>query len=88
MIEKSFKVSNKMGLHARVASKFVQLTNKFISDIQIEYNGDQIDGKSIMCIISMGISKDSMLKVKIVGPDEDSAMYILEEFFKNDILDV
>lgn len=88
MIKKSFKVSNKMGLHARAASKFVQLTNRFISDIQIEYNGDQIDGKSIMCIISMGIAKDSVLNVIIVGPDEESAMNILEEFFKKDILDV
>ncbi len=88
MIRKDFTVENQLGLHARAASKFVQLTNTFISEIELEHNGDYIDGKSIMCIISMGIPKNGVITITITGPDEKESMEKLEEFLKSEILNI
>lgn len=88
MVKKEFTVENNLGLHARAASKFVQLTNSFISEVELEYNEDFIDGKSIMCIISMGIPKSGVITITIKGPDEEDAMIKLENFLKSEILDV
>ena len=88
MIKKDFVIENSLGLHARAASNFVQLTNGFISEVEIGYNDDYIDGKSIMCIISMGIPKGGIISVSIKGPDEDESMKKLEEFLKEEILNV
>lgn len=88
MIKKEFKINNQLGLHARVASKFVQLTNGFLSEVELCYNDDYIDGKSIMCIISMGIPKSGVITITVKGPDEEEAAQKLEQFFKKDILNV
>ncbi len=88
MLKKDFTIENQLGLHARAASKFVQLTNTFISDVEIEHNGDFIDGKSIMCIISMSIPKNGVITVSLDGPDEEDAMKKLEDFLKTEILNI
>jgi len=88
MIKKEFTINNQLGLHARVASKFVQLTNGFLSDVELCYNEDYIDGKSIMCIISMSIPKNGVITITVKGPDEEEAAEKLEAFFNNDIMNV
>lgn len=88
MVKKDFVVENQSGLHARAASKFVQLTNSFISEVEVGYNDDYIDGKSIMCIISMGIPNKGIITISIKGPDENEAMEKLEAFLKEEILEV
>lgn len=88
MIRKEFEIHNQLGLHARAASKFVQITNGFLSDVELSYQDDFIDGKSIMCIISMSIPKNSKIIITVKGPDEEEAMVKLEEFFTNEILTV
>lgn len=88
MTKKTFIIKNELGLHARVASKFVQLTNSFLSEVELEYNGDYIDGKSIMCIISMSIPKDGEITLTVKGPDEEEAIAKLEQFFDLDIMNV
>lgn len=88
MIKKEFEIKNQLGLHARAASKFVQITNGFLSDVELCFEDDYIDGKSIMCIISMSIPKDSKIILTVKGPDEEEAMAKLEQFFTEEILTV
>jgi len=88
MIKREFTIKNQLGLHARVASKFVQLTNSFLSEVELCYHEDYIDGKSIMCIISMSIPKEGMITLTVKGPDEEEAIEKLEQFFKTDIMNV
>ncbi|MBN2795316.1 MAG: HPr family phosphocarrier protein [Clostridia bacterium] len=88
MIKKDFEIKNQLGLHARAASKFVQLTNSFLSEVELSYQDDFIDGKSIMCIISMSIPKDSVVTITVKGPDEEEAMIKLEHFFRTDIMNI
>lgn len=88
MIKKEFTINSPLGLHARVASKFVQLTNSFLSEVELCYENDYIDGKSIMCIISMSIPKDGVISLTVKGPDEVEAVEKLEHFFAVDIMNV
>ncbi|MCH4888970.1 HPr family phosphocarrier protein [Acidaminobacter sp. JC074] len=88
MIKKEFTIKSPLGLHARVASKFVQLTNGFLSEVELGYENDYIDGKSIMCIISMSIPKDGVITLTVKGPDEEEAVEKLEQFFNVDIMNV
>ena len=52
------------------------------------HNGDFIDGKSIMCIISMSIPQNSEITLTIKGADEEDALQKLEQFFSIDIMNV
>lgn len=72
--EKTFTIKNKLGLHARAASLFVQLANKFDSEILVAKNGQEVNGKSIMGILILAAAQGSKITVKAVGDDANTAM--------------
>lgn len=74
MIKKDFEIKNEMGLHARAAALFVQTTNKFASDIFVERENERVNAKSIMGIMALGISKNSVITIIINGIDEEEAI--------------
>lgn len=53
MAQKQFKVIADTGIHARPATLLVQTASKFDSEIQLEYNGKQVNLKSIMGVMSL-----------------------------------
>lgn len=74
IIEKEFTIPNKLGLHARAASLFVQLANRYDSDIYVSRNGQEVNGKSIMGILILAAAKGSVITLKISGADAAAAM--------------
>lgn len=74
IIEKEFTIPNKLGLHARAASLFVQLANRYESDIYVSRNGQEVNGKSIMGILILAAAKGSVITLKISGGDAAAAM--------------
>ncbi len=82
MQERTFVVENKLGLHARPAALFVQTTHKFQSQIRVLKDGQEVDGKSIMGILTLAAEKGSRLTVVAEGPDEAEALNQLEDIFK------
>ena len=54
MQKETIILDNDEGLHARPAAKFVQKANKYERDIEIEFGGDRVNGKSIIGIMSLG----------------------------------
>ncbi len=82
MQERTFVVENKLGLHARPAALFVQTTHKFQSQIRVLKDGQEVDGKSIMGILTLAAEKGSRLTVVAEGPDESEALNQLEDIFK------
>ncbi|MGE5631327.1 MAG: HPr family phosphocarrier protein [Caulobacteraceae bacterium] len=72
-------VKGKDGLHARPAAEFVQLCKKIKSDVKIEKDGAQAPGKSIIGIMSLGISKGDEITVVVEGDDETDAMISIKE---------
>jgi phosphocarrier protein len=74
MIEKTVSIKNKLGLHARAAAKLVNLANRFESTVHIEKDGNEIDGKSILGILTLAATQGSTIRLKVEGRDEDMAM--------------
>ena len=76
VVKKELVVKNKQGLHARPAALFVQVANKFDSHIIVKRDDEEVDGKSIMGILTLGAEKDSVIIVEAEG--EDAALAIVE----------
>ena len=83
MITKDLQVLNKLGLHARAAAKLVFIANKFISDITLVKDDKQADARSIMKILMLSASRDSIINITIDGNDEIQAMNSIEKLFQN-----
>ena len=83
MITRNLQVLNKLGLHARAAAKVVFIANKFVSDITLVKDNKQADARSIMKILMLSASKDSIINITIDGNDEIQAMNSIEKLFKN-----
>ena len=83
MISKNLSVLNKLGLHARAAAKIVFLANKFKSNITLVKDDKRADARSIMKILMLSASKDSIINITIDGNDEIQAMNSIEKLFQN-----
>ncbi len=83
MIETIVTIKNKLGLHARAAVKFVNLSNRFGSSVKIVKDGNVIDGKSILGILTLAATKGSQLKLQAAGKDEAAALKALTELIDN-----
>ena len=82
-IEKILTVQNKLGLHARAAAELVKVTSEFRSEITLNKDGLQVNGKSIMGIIMLAASKGSKVKVTVEGPDAEECMEAVEKIFND-----
>ena len=78
MMTKDFKVSNKLGIHARPAAMFVKTANRFSCDIFVEKDGEKVNGKSIMGLMMLAAGPGSKLTVHASGHDASQALIELE----------
>ena len=76
---KELVVGNKLGLHARPAAMFVRVANRFGADIQVEKDGEEINGKSIMGLMLLAAGCGSRLKITVTGADSAEMVKALEE---------
>ncbi|WP_330927380.1 HPr family phosphocarrier protein [Candidatus Sororendozoicomonas aggregata] len=83
MITRNIEIVNKLGLHARAASKFVSVTSRFTSKVSVCFNGQTVDGKSIMAIMMLAAGKGKTLGVTFEGDDEVDACEALCELIGN-----
>jgi phosphocarrier protein len=83
MLEKSITIKNKLGLHARAAVKFVNMANRFGASVKIVKDGNEIDGKSILGILTLAAIQGSEILLLVAGKDEDSALKALADLINN-----
>lgn len=83
MLDKEITITNKLGLHARAAAKFVNLASGFESEIHISRNGRTVNGKSIMGVMMLAASCGSAIKLSVSGDDEKDALQQLEQLIHN-----
>lgn len=74
-------VNNPQGLHARPAHVLVNLAMQYDSDIEIIRDGEAVDGKSILSILTLGAQQGVQLTLRATGQDADNALDALEEQF-------
>lgn len=77
------RISNKSGLHARSAAIFVQLANKFQSQVKVKKDEIEVNGKSILGMMMLGALYGSKITIKVTGLDEERALKELSELIKN-----
>lgn len=73
MITKQLEIINKLGLHARAASKLVKLASRFESDITIAKGDRKASGKSIMGVMMLAASCGTLIDLEVSGADEELA---------------
>lgn len=83
MISKDVTVVNKLGLHARAAAKLVALASSYQSDVLLEREGKQVNGKSIMGVMMLAASQHSVVTIITEGNDEKDAITSIENLFNN-----
>ena len=82
-LEKKFVIHNKLGLHARPASLFVRMANRFRSEIIIQKGKQKVNGKSIMGVMMLAAGPGSRITIHVTGPDAARAVVELEKLFAN-----
>ncbi len=74
MLEGIFTIRNRLGLHARAAATFVKKAAEFKSNIWMEKDGMQVNGKSIMGLLMLACPLGSKIVLKAEGSDEKTAI--------------
>ena len=88
VVEKTVVIKNKQGLHARPAALFVQIANKFDSDVVVSKGKAKVNGKSIMGIMMLEAGRGSKVTITAKGEDAQQAITELENLLLSDIEDI
>ena len=83
MINQNITILNKLGLHARAASKLVNCASQFESDVFIGRIGNRVNAKSIMGVMMLAASKGVELELEIDGNDEQDCQQALVDLINN-----
>ncbi len=81
MITRNVTILNRAGLHTRPAAAIVKLASEFQSDFYINKDGFQINGKSIIGVMTLAAAQGSELELSFEGPDEDQMCDVLVAYF-------
>jgi phosphocarrier protein HPr len=87
MLTREAKITNSLGLHARPASLFVKTAAQFESDIRIEKDGVEVNGKSIMGVMMLAAEQGSTVIIKADGKDEKEAIEALIQLIEERTFD-
>ena len=83
MIEKSVTIINKLGLHARAASKFVTIANGYKAEIHVTREQQRVNAKSIMGVMMLAAARGAELRLEAEGEDADAAVDALIALVKD-----
>ena len=79
MSRRTLTITNKLGLHARAAARFVQVASGFECDISVVHSSKEVSGKSIMGMMMLAVGKGTAIHIIATGKDEEAALNKLEE---------
>ena len=79
MAEKTYTITDEQGLQAQQVTLLVNTANKFASEISLEYKAKRVNLKSIMGVMSLGVSQGSEMKVSATGEDAEAVIDALTE---------
>lgn len=88
MISKEVTLQNEVGLHARPATFFIQKANEFKSLITVSKDDRKVNAKSLLGVLSLGITKGTKVILSADGPDEEEAINELESLIMSNFSDI
>jgi phosphocarrier protein HPr len=83
VIEVEVKILNEEGLHARPAGLLVKTASQYKSQIEVEFNGKKVNAKSLLSLMSLGLTKDSAIRIFARGDDAANAVESLQTLIAN-----
>lgn len=81
MIEKEVTIVNKAGMHTRPASSIVKIAAKYEADFYISRDGFEVNGKSIIGVMTLAAEQGSKLTLRFEGEDEEALAEEIVRFF-------
>jgi phosphocarrier protein HPr len=82
-VVRDMPIENKLGIHARPAARFVQLTGRFSSEIILKRGSEEVNGKSIMGVLMLAAPQGSTVTVIARGEDAEKAVEEIEALVKS-----
>lgn len=78
-LERTVELINRLGLHARAASKFVEQASRFRAEIRVRHNDEEVNGKSILGLLLLAAPCGSKLTISAEGEDAEQALAALAQ---------
>jgi len=83
MVTKDVEILNRLGIHARPAAMFAKAANRFSSDIRVQKDGLNVNGKSIMGIMMLAAAEGNIITIQAEGGDAEKAIEVLEDLVRS-----
>jgi len=83
MVRIELLITNKLGLHARAAGKFVEASSRFVSEVWLSKGKNRVNGKSIMGILTLAAAKGEVVVMEVDGPDEEKMLKTLKDLVRS-----
>ncbi|HDL90257.1 MAG TPA: HPr family phosphocarrier protein [Thermodesulforhabdus norvegica] len=77
-----FVVANEKGIHARVAARITEVAQRFRSEIWLEKDGNRVNGKSVLDVLSLACPRGTDVRVVAIGPDAKDALDAIADLFR------
>lgn len=78
MPSSTLTIVNRLGLHARAATKLVQTASRYVSEVTILRSGKEVNGKSIMGVMMLAAAQGTEIEIRTEGSDAEEALQALE----------
>lgn len=82
-ISREMVIRNKLGLHARAATKLVRLANQFDAVISVKQGTQEVNASSVMCLMLLASQQGKTITVYAVGKDAEQALDAIENLIQN-----
>ena len=83
MVKQTMLIHNPSGVHARPAALFAKTAKQYQSSIKIHINGKAVNGKSMVALLSAGITCGTKIELEADGVDEENALIKLVDFVES-----
>jgi phosphocarrier protein HPr len=83
MISRKATIINRLGLHARAATRLVNCTSEFTAEIFVKKGAREVNGKSIMGVLMLAAATGTELIIEADGTDENQALDAIAELIAN-----
>ena len=82
-MQKVVIITNEAGLHARPISQFVETASRFRAPLKVSCNGKEVDGKSILQLMTLAAAQGHELELRSEGDDAEEMLRSLEDLIKS-----
>jgi len=83
VLSREMVIRNKLGLHARAATKLARLSNQFDARVAVRSGGQEVDASSVMCLMLLASQQGKTITVTAQGNDAEQALDAIENLIQN-----